>query len=170
MMLNLIIALLFSSSSKAANPSGYAVSQTENLLMVKTPWGQSLYIAPVGFDAINNYSFEIPLSDFRTTINKNMPPAQSGESSLANSSDLSADVDVLISEANRLYNEAEFTKSLQYVDQICLRDPKNIRAWVMKGSLMHVLGHKDLAKQAWQKAAELDPNNLQLQNILKEMK
>lgn len=164
-MIWIFIFILFGSQESfgAAPPSGYAVTESGNLVFVKTPWGSSVYIGPVGLDSLKTYSFEIPLSDFRaglpTSIKNEAGNSQSDTNQLG-------DTSTLISEANRLYNKGDFTKSLRYVDEVVRRDPKSVRAWVMKGSLMHVMGHKDLARQAWQKALELDPKNSQVQSIL----
>lgn len=161
------------SVAQAKLPPGYAVTQTGNLVFVKTPWGSSVYIGPVGMDSINHYAFEIPLSDFRAQVSASqggsytatgMPqgPSNTGPASMG-------DEGALIQEANRLYNKGDFRRALEYVDELSRRNPKNVRAWVMKGSLMHVMGQKDLARQSWQKALDIDPTNTQIENILKEM-
>jgi tetratricopeptide (TPR) repeat protein len=150
----------------AATPSGYGVAESGNLVFVKTPWGSSVYIGPVGLDSLRTYSFEVPLSDFRAGLPNGIK--NDGGTSSGDSSQL-GDTGSLIAEANRFYNKGDFAKSLRYVDEVVRRDPGSVRGWVMKGSLMHVMGHKDLARQAWQKALELDPKNSQIQNILRSM-
>jgi tetratricopeptide (TPR) repeat protein len=163
--------LIFASQAFAAK-QGYAVSQADNMVIVKTPWGSSIFLAPVGFDQLSSYSFEVPLSNFRAGLEGANEPTGHGSGGLGSDSgpETMGDINSLISQANLLYNQGEFTKALQYVDQVSIRDPKNIRGWIMKGSLMHVLGYQDLAKQAWQKALDLDPANSQIRNILQEMK
>jgi tetratricopeptide (TPR) repeat protein len=167
----ILLALLSVQRASAATP-GYAVSQSDNLVIVKTPWGSSIFLAPVGFDNLSSYSFEVPLSNFRSVVNSGSnPPGFDKNSGTSDNETMPlGSINALISEANRLYNQGEFSKALQYVDQISIRDPQNVRGWIMKGSLMHILGHHELAKQAWEKAVALDPRNSQIRNILKEMK
>ena len=153
-------------SAVIATPAVYGVTQDNNLVFVKTPWGSSVYIAPVGFNSIDSYTFEIPLSDFRTGLTRDQTGDPPGPNIKSSSDAPTGDINMLIAEANRLYNIGDFNRALQYVDAASERQPGNVRAWVMKGSLMHVLGHPDLAQQAWAKALELDPNNKQIQNIL----
>ena len=166
-----ISAFQLGSSTHAKLPQGYAVSQSGNLVFVKTPFGSSIYIGPVGLDSLPNYSFEIPLSDFRAGLagggNGN---AENQNESLKGGPSAMGEESSLIAEANRLYNKGDFTRSLQFVDELSHRSPKNVRAWIMKGSLMHVMGHNDLARQSWEKALELEPGNAQIENILKELK
>jgi len=152
-------------------PSGFAVSQVNNLVIVKTPWGSNTFLGPVGIEELRHYSFEIPLSDLRSM---NRSERGKGESSSGtDEKDTSPDqasttgsVDSLILEANHLYHKGEVLKALGFVDEVLRRDPKQVRAWIMKGSLMHAQGQKDLALEAWKKGLELDPNNTQLQNII----
>jgi tetratricopeptide (TPR) repeat protein len=75
--------------------------------------------------------------------------------------------DRLILEANRLYNLKRFYEASVYVEELIRKNPSLVRAWVMKGSLLHVQGYGDLAKKAWAKAAELDPQDPQVKDILK---
>lgn len=170
------LVLLAAMPAALAVPTGYSVSQVNNLLLVKTPWGTTTYIAPLGFDEIRSYTLEIPLGDFRSQVaSQNSGPTGRPSGSAANPDGAApatgpaavSDVEGLIVEANRLYFLGNFYGSLQYVDEINRRQPGNIRGWTMKGSLMHSLGHKDLAKQAWKKALEIEPGNLEIQNLLK---
>jgi tetratricopeptide (TPR) repeat protein len=169
--LSLLFCFSMMAAAHAKLPPGYGVSQSGNLVFVKTPFGSSIYIGPVGLDSLPNFEFEIPLSDFRAGLPGGAPTA-SGPSNENSNGGPSAvgDDGSLIAEANRLYNRGDFNHALQYVDELSRRSPKNIRAWIMKGSLMHVLGHNDLARQSWEKALALDPSNTQIENILKEMK
>jgi cytochrome c-type biogenesis protein CcmH/NrfG len=41
------------------------------------------------------------------------------------------------------------------VDEILRRRPDYVRGWLMRGSLHQVLGHRDLAAEAWQRARDL---------------
>lgn len=78
--------------------------------------------------------------------------------------------DRLVLEANRLYNRRQFYEASLTVEEILTRRPDFARGWVMKGSLMYVQGQKDLAKTAWQKALELDPNNMEVKQYLGRLK
>ncbi len=169
-----LFLFLFATAVGASIPNGYSVTESGNLVFLKTPWGSTVYIGPVGLENFKNYSFEVPLSEFRSALAaSNAPNSGSGSvvSSGASTVDPAAykfsDTSSLIVEANRLYNGGESAKSLQYVDEVIRRDPNHVRGWVMKGSLMHLMGHKDLARQSWEKALELDPKNTQIENILR---
>lgn len=76
------------------------------------------------------------------------------------------DTDKLIVEANYLYNMGHFYESLKYVDEALRKKPTLVRAWIMKGSLLYVQGHKDLAKKAWGQASTLEPENKDIQSII----
>jgi len=76
--------------------------------------------------------------------------------------------DRLVLEANRLYNRGKFYEASMVVEELLRRSPEHVRGWVMKGSLMHVQGQKDMAKNAWQKALVLDPNNGTVKNLLEK--
>jgi len=167
-MITSILMLNFAATAYALTP-GYSATQAGNILFIKTPWGSTPYIGPVGFETIPSYSFEISLSDYRAGLNH---PAGSepGQSPGFGATPSTGDEITLIAEANRLYSEGDFNRALEFVDEACRRNSKNSRAWVMKGSLMHVLGHEDLAHQAWEKALALEPGNVVLQNLLKEAK
>lgn len=75
--------------------------------------------------------------------------------------------DRLIFEANHLYNRGKFYEASVYVEELIRKNPILVRAWVMKGSLLYMQGYKDLAKKAWTKAAELDPKDPEVADILK---
>ncbi len=78
--------------------------------------------------------------------------------------------DRLILEANRLYNRRKFYEASITIEELLTKRPDYPRGWVMKGSLMYVQGYRDLAKQAWEKALELDPKNLQVKQYLGRLK
>lgn len=167
-----LIGLLVAPSWAAK--SGYSASQTGSVLQVRTPFGSTLYLAQLGFEQLDHYKFEIPLSALREQIKgtENSKSTSTGDPSESDKGGNSpkpseiADTDSLVAQANSLYNRGQFSQALSYVDELLRRDPKNSRGWTMKGSLMHVLGHKDLAKQSWKKALELDPKNESLKNIV----
>jgi len=75
--------------------------------------------------------------------------------------------DRLILEANHLYNRGKFYEASVYVEELIRKNPGFVRAWVMKGSLLYVQGYSDLAKKAWAQAAQLDPADPQVKDILK---
>lgn len=80
------------------------------------------------------------------------------------------DSDRLVLEANRLFNRRKFDEALSTIDELLRRKPNYIRGWIMKGSVMYVRGHKDLAKTAWNQALTLDPNNEDVKSILEKYK
>jgi len=74
--------------------------------------------------------------------------------------------DRLVLEANRLYNRGKYYQASLTVEEILAKRPEYARGWVMKGSLLFVQGHNDLAKTAWEKALELDPSNAEVKSFL----
>ena len=80
------------------------------------------------------------------------------------------ETDRLVVEANRLYNKRKFYEAGAVIDEILRKKPSFTRAWVMRGSVMKVQGQLDLAKNAWEKAALLEPENKEIQGLLGRLK
>lgn len=80
------------------------------------------------------------------------------------------DSDRLVLEANRLFNRKKFDEALSAIDELLRRKPNYIRGWIMKGSVMYVRGHKDLAKTAWNQALAIEPENSDVKSILEKYK
>ncbi len=78
--------------------------------------------------------------------------------------------DRLVVEANHLYNKGRYYEALQYVDEVIRKKPNFLRAHMMKGSLLYVLGQKDLAQDSWKKALALDPENKDIQALMERYK
>ena len=76
----------------------------------------------------------------------------------------------MIVEANRFYNQGKYYEALLYVEEVLRKKPQFVRAWVMKGSLLYVQGHKDLAKEAWENVLKFEPENQQIQGLLQRYK
>ena len=62
--------------------------------------------------------------------------------------------------------------SSQRISEACRRalllDPQNRQAWVRLGSAHYALGEKKRASEAYLRALELGPDDLELQEFLKE--
>lgn len=80
------------------------------------------------------------------------------------------DSDRLVLEANRLFNRKKFDEAMATIEELLRRKPTYLRGWIMKGSVLYVRGHKDLAKTAWNQALALDPANPDLKSILEKYK
>lgn len=78
--------------------------------------------------------------------------------------------DTMILKANRLFHRRKFYEAALYVDEVLRRNPKSLRAWLMKGSILYKLNQKDLAYQAWQTAAKLDKKGEETKGILERYK
>lgn len=78
--------------------------------------------------------------------------------------------DGLILKANRLFHKGRYYEAALYIDEIIRRNPKSLRAWLMKGSALYKLGQKDLAQKAWQQASVLDTEKKQTNGILERYK
>ena len=162
--------LLVPLSAHAVNE--YRVSSDEKIVVVTTPMGQKTLIGDEAFKNLQSYRFEMSTKDF-------LVPSSSGGGSgsggggnqnpdqphpYANIKDTGA----LIDRANQLYNQGKFKESLEHVDEALRRDPKLARAWVMKGSLLHLQGNKEAAKAAWQEAQKIEPENKEIKSILEK--
>jgi hypothetical protein len=174
----------------------YEVRQNGNNLELITPYGRKLIFGDYGFKNQHDYKFSIPLDALRPAplkaeekptdrqvANVAPPNPKDDEKSGADkkSSSLNDAVpprviveydysDRLILEANRLYNRRKFYEASLTIEELLTKRPDYPRGWVMKGSLMYVQGHRDLAKQAWEKALELDPQNSQVKQYLGRLK
>jgi tetratricopeptide (TPR) repeat protein len=80
------------------------------------------------------------------------------------------DTGKLLAEANRFYNQGKFYESLINVEAVLRERPNHVKARVMYGSLLWVLGQKPEAKAAWLQAEKLDPNSLWVKDIKKRFK
>lgn len=157
-----------------AHGAQYSAIQQGNLLFLNNPYGTKTFLGDLEFGSLSSYRFEVPISELRPPSQPAAGGAGGGgaENSSGNSSGQSTksptnldSEEMLVVQANRLYQENKISESLQFVEELLRRNPGHIRGWMMKGSLMHTLGHKDFAKQAWDKAAELDPSNEQMKNV-----
>jgi hypothetical protein len=178
----------------------YQVIPNGNNLELVTPYGRRILFGDRGLKDARGYRIEIPLSELRPPEKAKPDSDLSEEKlrellkekdrreqeekdraekeSAARKRDLASqrmiveydDTDRLILEANRLYNRGKYYEASLTVEEILSKKPELPRAWVMKGSLMFVQGQKDLAKNAWQKALELDPANSQVKAYLGRLK
>jgi hypothetical protein len=175
----------------------YEVRQQGNNLELITPYGRKLIFGDYGFQNQHDYKFSIPLDQLRPPGEKPIPLKafeKTDERQIAsvppNETKPTAPIasgtpgemvpprviveydysDRLILEANRLYNRRKFYEASITIEELLTKRPDYPRGWVMKGSLMYVQGQRDLAKEAWKKALELDPNNLQVKQYLGRLK
>ena len=56
------------------------------------------------------------------------------------------------------------------METILKKNPKYVRGWLMKGSLMYVQGQKDLAKKAWDEAVTISPDDTEVRTALERYK
>ena len=80
------------------------------------------------------------------------------------------DSDRFVVEANRLFNRGKYYDASLIIEELLRRKPDHVRGWIMKGSLMHVMGHKDLAQTAWKTAQKLEPQSREIKDILARYK
>ena len=152
----------------AAQDQGEAMHANSdgNLVQVVTPYGSKLLFGDNGFGQYDSYRLEIPIKDFADASRGY--PGLRGNSDGGSQPWQAQDEDSLVVKANELYNQGKFSDSMAFVEEILSRNPSNVRGWIMKGSLMHVMGNKDLAVKAWKRALELDPGNANIQRILEK--
>ena len=148
-----------------AAPQYYAQEVTGNLNVI-TPYGTRLFLGDIGFDKLASYKIEIPLEDLKFLGGDGSEGDQGDRKRRGSSKGLVANIETLVVQANELYNQGKFQEALSSVDEILRQDPEYVRAHVMRGSLMHVLGEKELAKKSWNKALEIEPNNEELKKLI----
>lgn len=178
-----------------AAPGFYSVTEQENQLELKTPYG-TIHI-PTGFGPNVPYRLSIPVEQLKkggAPVAEDVPhqekpeeagkpggapalfPAPSPALGLApanappSTTVIVDDADSLVVDANRLFNRRRFYEALTVVDQLLRKRPAYARGWLMKGSLLLVQGHKDLALKAWTKAKELEPENQEVLSVLEKYK
>jgi tetratricopeptide (TPR) repeat protein len=78
--------------------------------------------------------------------------------------------DRMVVEVNHLYNLGKYYEASVWVEELIRKRPKYTRAYIMKGSLMWVQGHKDIAKKTWEEALNLEPNNDEVKTLLERFK
>lgn len=169
-----------------APPGFYSVTETESQIELKTPYG-TLHV-PTGFGSNVPYRLSIPVDQLKKNAgplgekpelaDKPGEPTKVGDLGLllptgkavAGEKDtprvIIDDADSLVVDANRLFNRRRYYEALTVVDQLLRKRPEYTRGWLMKGSLLLVQGHKDLAMKAWRKAQELEPANPEIQSVL----
>lgn len=176
-------------SDSDAAPGFYSVTELADQIQLNTPYGT--INVPTGFGANVPYRFSIPIE----ALKKGAPPALDLAKALEKASDgtpaslplsptglpvagpvpaaspapttvIVDDGDALVVEANRLFNRRRYYEALTVVDQLLRKRPVYTRGWLMKGSLLHVQGHKDLALKAWNKAKEIEPENPEILAVL----
>lgn len=142
-MMKLLFLLIFVGQGLYAKPS---VQVSGNLIQVTAGDKKYVLFASPGFEALHNYEFTLPYLTERV------------------------DVDGLLKKIQAAYKKGNFKSALAFVDKILSEHPDLSKAWVLKGSLEYAMGHKDEAKEAWQKSLELNPKNEQVKKILLEFK
>ncbi len=172
----------------------YQIIPNGNNLELVTPYGRRILFGDINLKKARDYRFEIPLSEIRPPEVKPPPPPAPPPGPTVVVAPISRETasekppeppepkvppkvvveydntDRLILEANRQYNRGQFYEASLTVEEILLNHPDLARAWVMKGSLMYVQGQKDLAKNAWQKALEIDPKNNEVRSFMGRIK
>ena len=161
----ILILFILAIQCLIADPRFHA-TQSGNIIQLSSPYGSKIYMGDLGFDRMPSYRFEVLLKDLKPPSFSGGEGGQDGSSASEKKASLTEDEDKLIYEANRLYNLGKFHDSMSFVQELLNRNPKNIRGWIMKGSLYHVLKQKELAKNAWAEALKLDPENQQVKSVL----
>lgn len=160
----LSVLFLATTTIVLAKPGDYQVVDFGNNLQLNTPYGTKIYFGDLGIQDQNSWRVEIPIKDLR--LDSNQGSAKNESASGAENSYSSLEDNSLVLSANDLYNQGKFREALTFVDEMLRRNEKNTRAWIMRGSLYHALGQKDLAKTAWQSAQQSDPSNQEVKKIL----
>ena len=146
----------------------YRITNFGDNFQITSPFGSQIFIGDVGVSEMRSYKFEIPIEDLRPLNRMDINNAESKKTGDNSKTKFVESEEELLLQANYLYGQGKLSESLDFVDEALRRNNKNIRAWIMKGSLMHLRGESDLAKIHWRKAFKLDPSNKQIKKMLGE--
>lgn len=158
--------LFFATEALAANSSDqYSVQQHGDLLVVTYPGGQRVYVGNSEFSEERHYRIQVPIPG------QAAPIAKESANILAQTQDSKPrrepmNIEAMLAKANRFYFRGDMKNANHIVDSILFADRENVRAWIMKGSLMRAQGREDLANRAWQHAKTLDPQNPFLEQVV----
>lgn len=171
----------------------YGIRESGTSLEITGPGGVKVFSSDVNFSQLEGYQARIPLAllapppppptpaakeeddDEEETVSEDELEAAAKDSdpksrALASITVEYDDSDRMLVEANHLYNRRKYFQATEIIEELLRKKPKRVRGWIMKGSLLYVQGHKDLAKQAWTKASELEPANPDIQHYLERYK
>jgi len=158
----------------------FRIYETGTEIQVVTPYGNKTLSGDYQIEGSSNYRIEVPIQDLMPKEKPGRPweqnrqPASREEFGFspppANGAGGYDDTDRLVLEANHLYNQARYFDATLIVENILKKNPKYVRAWLMKGSLMYVQGQKDLAKKAWDEAVNLAPQDQEVRMVLERYK
>lgn len=160
------ILLSFITLSSWGKDNRYRVTTFGDNFLITSPYGSKIFIGDIGLTDLRSYRFEIPIEDLKNSLYSSLGNDRSFQGKENSQPKFVESEEELILQANHLYGQGKFSESLTFVEEALRRNSKNIRGWVMKGSLMHVQGQTDLAKIYWNKALKLEPNNEQIKKLL----
>lgn len=177
---NLIAVLVLTPSLVWAGE--YFVRQTGMGYELVTPNGSKLMLGEYAPNGVHNFRVEVPLNELAPPPKKEerkpdsalLPPVEDKKApEICPKPEPKAvnrefdDSDKYILEANQLYNQGKFYESSQVVEELLRKKPEMVRGWIMKGSLMYVMKQKELAFKAWNQAKALDPENSEVNDLIK---
>jgi len=165
----------------------YFVRQTGMGYELVTPTGSKLMLGDYAPNGVHNFKVEVPLGELAPPAKeerkpdsallppkKEVPPAEEQKApELCPKPEPKTahrdfdDSDRFILEANQLYNQGKFYEASQVVEDLLRKRPELVRGWIMKGSLMWVMKQKELALKAWNQAKALDPENSEVNDLIK---
>ena len=151
----LVLGTLFSGRARADAPA-FRAREGEGTLIVESPYGETLVQGAKSLDGHPDYEITIPLGTLRK-------PGRAGRAG-----DASADVEKLLAAANAAYQRADFPRALSLVNEALEKNPSEIRAILMKGSLAYLAGRREEARKLWSRAHELDPANEEITRTLEK--
>lgn len=160
----LIITLTIPVSAAA---DGLRAVQDGTRLEVRTPEHEKNYFGGRDFQDLSDYKVVVPAhqppahqSSPRISAIQKSTPTTATPTTIQESEPIAQSAaeqpDELLEKANELYYQNQYAESLMLVEQVLRKSPNHTRAWLMKGSLYLVLGQREQATTAWQKAKELE--------------
>ncbi len=156
-----LFSSLFISVASAATPQSIKVRQDGNNFILESPYGKKVLFGEMGFENVRDFEVTMPVE----ALYPEKPVASGDPAAMHN---FKTDTEALIRGANEAFLASDFKGALGHVNQILEVAPGNVRALMMKGSLMHLMGDKQLAKESWKKALELDPANREISRLLEK--
>jgi tetratricopeptide (TPR) repeat protein len=184
----IVIAFLFLLPSAHAT-KGFKIRENGKEVELVTPWGTHPIVGDLAPNGLPHYRIEIPLDKIKPAPNSDLEASKGAEEwdeweeeEVVSGDDHAPastpprmvveydDSDRYVVEANRLFNRKKYYEATTVVEELLRKKPDHVRGWIMKGSLMRVQGHKDLAKNAYEQALKLEPNNQEIQALVKNYK
>lgn len=132
-----------------------------NNIVLESPYGRRVFFGPMNFSEARSYRLSVALSDLR----KDKPVSAGDPEAMHN---FKTNADALLADAENSLPNSGPAAAIRLVEQALAANPRNVRALMMKGSLLYLQGQKEGALTAWREAFALDPANHEIKQVLEK--